>query len=62
MAGATLVLSSFDGSIGSGLQMPMRNLLQNSWMIRTDGPGLLLLVTEPLLSPVHRDGACRSCF
>ncbi|MEH2475807.1 flagellar biosynthetic protein FlhB [Nitrobacteraceae bacterium AZCC 2161] len=43
MAGATLVLSSFGSSIGNGLQVPFRNLLQNSWMIRTDGPGLLLL-------------------
>ncbi|MDB5566410.1 MAG: flagellar biosynthetic protein FlhB [Tardiphaga sp.] len=43
MAGATLVLSSFGSSIGTGLQVPFRNLLQNSWMIRTDGPGLLLL-------------------
>jgi flagellar biosynthetic protein FlhB len=42
LAGATLVLSSFHSSIG-GLQMPLRNLLQNAWMIRTDGPGLLLL-------------------
>jgi flagellar biosynthetic protein FlhB len=44
LAGATLVLSTFHGSIGSGLQVPLRNLLQNSWMIRTDGPGLLTLV------------------
>jgi flagellar biosynthesis protein FlhB len=44
MAGATLVLSSFGSSIGTGLQVPFRNLLQNSWMIRTDGPGLLTLV------------------
>lgn len=43
IGGATLVLSSFGSSIGSGLQLPMRNLIANSWMIRTDGPGLLLL-------------------
>src|SRR5271168_3356027 len=42
IAGATLVLSTFSGSIGS-IQMPLRNLIANSWMIRTDGPGLLLL-------------------
>lgn len=42
MAGATLVLSTFSGSIG-GIQMPMRNLIANSWMIRTDGPGLMAL-------------------
>jgi flagellar biosynthetic protein FlhB len=43
IAGATLVLSSFSGSIGSGLLMPMRYLIANSWMIHADGPGLLLL-------------------
>ncbi|MBC7585718.1 flagellar biosynthesis protein FlhB [Tardiphaga sp. vice352] len=43
IGGATLVLSSFGSSIGSGLQLPMRNLIANSWMIRTDGPGLILL-------------------
>jgi flagellar biosynthetic protein FlhB len=43
IAGGTLVLSSFSGSIGSGILMPMRNLLANSWMIRTDGAGLMAL-------------------
>ncbi len=43
IAGATLVLSTFSGSLGSGILMPMRNLIANSWMIRTDGPGLLAL-------------------
>ncbi len=43
IAGATLVLSSFSGSIGSGLLMPMRNLIANSWLIHADGPGLLHL-------------------
>src|SRR6201996_2151899 len=42
IAGATLVLSSFSGSIG-GIQMPRRNLIANSWMIHTDGPSLLQL-------------------
>ena len=42
IAGATLVLSTFSGSIGS-IQTPLRNLIANSWMIRSDGPGLLLL-------------------
>jgi flagellar biosynthesis protein FlhB len=44
IAGATLVLSSFSGSIGGGIQMPLRNLIANSWMIRTDGPGLIALM------------------
>lgn len=43
IAGATLVLSTFSGSIGGGIQMPLRNLIANSWMIRADGPGLLAL-------------------
>src|SRR3954467_1879782 len=44
IAGATLVLSTFSGSIGGGITMPLRNLVANSWMIRADGPSLLALV------------------
>ena len=40
IAGATLVLSSFSGSIGS-IQMPLRNLIANSGMVHVDGPGLM---------------------
>jgi flagellar biosynthetic protein FlhB len=43
IAGATLVLSTFSGSIGGGILMPLRNLIANSWMIQADGPGLLAL-------------------
>src|SRR5260370_15798538 len=43
IAGATLVLSTFSGSIGGGIMMPLRNLLANAWMIQADGPGLLAL-------------------
>ncbi|MGY2807536.1 MULTISPECIES: flagellar biosynthesis protein FlhB [unclassified Bradyrhizobium] len=43
IAGGTLVLSTFSGSIGSGILMPLRNLIANSWMIRIDGAGLLAL-------------------
>jgi flagellar biosynthetic protein FlhB len=43
IAGATLVLSSFSGSIGGGILVPMRNLIANSWMVHVDGPGLLAL-------------------
>jgi flagellar biosynthesis protein FlhB len=42
ISGATLVLSTFSGSIG-GIEVPLRNLIANSWMIRTDGAGLLML-------------------
>src|ERR1700680_4485746 len=43
ISGGTLVLSSFSGSVGGGILMPLRNLIANSWMIRADGPGLLEL-------------------
>jgi len=43
IAGGTLVLSTFSGSIGDGILVPLRNLIANSWMIHTDGPGLLAL-------------------
>src|ERR1700740_570831 len=42
IAAATLVLSTFSGSIG-GIQTSLKNLIANSWMIRTDGAGLLIL-------------------
>jgi flagellar biosynthesis protein FlhB len=43
IAGGTLILSTFSGSIGGGIIVPMRNLIANSWMIRTDGAGLIAL-------------------
>jgi flagellar biosynthetic protein FlhB len=43
IAGATLIISSCSGSIGS-IQTPLRNIIANSWMIHVDGPGLLLLM------------------
>ena len=45
IAGATLALSSFSGSIGS-IKMPLRNLIANSWMFHTDGPSLLELARK----------------
>lgn len=44
IAGATLVLMTFSGSIGSGLQMPLRNLIANAHMVRVDGPDLMRLL------------------
>ncbi len=44
IAGAALVVSSFSGGIGAGIEMPMRNLLANAHMIRVDGEGVLALV------------------
>jgi flagellar biosynthesis protein FlhB len=46
IAGATLVMSTFGSSIGSGIVVPMRNLIAKSWMIRTDGPELLKLAAS----------------
>ncbi|MBI5318761.1 flagellar biosynthesis protein FlhB [Bradyrhizobium sp.] len=46
IGGATLVLTTFSGSMGAGILAPMRNLVANSWMIRTDGPGLLALLAH----------------
>ncbi|MBR1169871.1 flagellar biosynthesis protein FlhB [Bradyrhizobium sp. DASA03005] len=46
MAGGTLVVSTFSGSVGGGLLTPMRNLLANSWMIKTDGKALLALMQQ----------------
>ncbi|MBX9710318.1 MAG: EscU/YscU/HrcU family type III secretion system export apparatus switch protein, partial [Xanthobacteraceae bacterium] len=43
IAGATLLLSSFSGSVGESIQNPMRNLLMNAHQIRVDGPGILAL-------------------
>jgi flagellar biosynthetic protein FlhB len=42
IAGGTLVMSTFSGSIG-GIEIPLRNLIANSWMFHADGPGLLAL-------------------
>src|SRR6476661_10132821 len=43
IAGGTLVLSTFSGSMGGGILVPLRNLIANAWMIHTDGPSLLAL-------------------
>jgi flagellar biosynthesis protein FlhB len=50
IAGGTLVMSSFSASIGGGIEMPMRNLIENSWRIPVDGPGLLALMQSICLT------------
>ncbi len=60
IAGATLVLSSFSGSIGGGILMPLRNLVANSWMIRTDGAGLMALTQSLGYVDDRAPSACRS--
>ncbi len=44
IAGATLCLSSFSGSIGSGIQNALSNLLANAHRIPTDGHALIRLL------------------
>ena len=41
IAGATLILSTFSGSIGGGILMPLRNLVANAGQLRADGAALL---------------------
>src|SRR3569833_4569680 len=43
IAAATLLMTTFSGSIGGAVVIPLRNLIENSWMIHTAGPGLLAL-------------------
>src|SRR5260370_35359414 len=38
IAAGTLLLSTFSGSIGGGIVMPLRTLVANSWLIQPDGP------------------------
>jgi len=44
IAGSTLLLLSFSGSIGSGIETSMRNLMMNAHQIRVTGPDLLALL------------------
>jgi flagellar biosynthesis protein FlhB len=41
IAAATLVMSTFSGTIGSSIMEPLRNLIAKSWAIPADGPALL---------------------
>src|SRR3954453_21273949 len=43
IAGGTLVLSTFSGSVGGGFLLPLRNLVANASIIHPDGPSLLAL-------------------
>jgi len=43
IAGATLILSTFSGSIGGGILAPLRNLIANAGQLRADGAALLAL-------------------
>src|SRR5579864_6765951 len=56
IAGGTLLISTFSGSIGSGIMLPLKNLIANSWMIHTDGPGLLALAKSLELAVITAIG------
>src|SRR3954454_8643657 len=43
IAGGTLILSTFSGSVGSGILTPMRALIANAGQLRADGTALLAL-------------------
>jgi flagellar biosynthesis protein FlhB len=43
IAGGTLVLSTFSGSIGGGILVPLRNLIAQAGQLHTDGASLLAL-------------------
>src|SRR4029453_13546489 len=43
IAGATLILSTFSGSIGGCILKPLRTLVANAGQLRTDGAALLAL-------------------
>jgi flagellar biosynthetic protein FlhB len=43
IAGATLILSTFSGSVGGGILTPLRNLVANAGQLRADGAALLAL-------------------
>ena len=43
IAGATLVLSTFSGSVGGGILTPLRNLIASAGQLRADGAALLQL-------------------
>ncbi len=45
IAGGTLILSTFSGSIGGGIFNPLRNLLANAGQLHADGAALLALGT-----------------
>jgi len=46
IAGAALILTSFSGSMGTGLTTTMRGLLANSYAIRVDGRGFLAMLSR----------------
>jgi flagellar biosynthetic protein FlhB len=43
IAGGTLILSTFSGSVGGGILTPLRNLIANAGQLRADGTALLQL-------------------
>ncbi|MGC2777422.1 MAG: flagellar biosynthesis protein FlhB [Bradyrhizobium sp.] len=56
IAAATLVMSTFSGSIGTAVLVPLRNLIANSWMIHVDGASLLALARSLSLAVIAAIG------
>jgi flagellar biosynthesis protein FlhB len=56
IAAATLLMTTFSGSIASAVMIPLRNLIENSWMIHTDGAGLLVLARSLMFAVVSAIG------
>jgi flagellar biosynthesis protein FlhB len=56
IAAATILMTTFSGSIASAVMIPLRNLIENSWMIHTDGPGLLALARSLMFAVVSAIG------
>lgn len=52
IAGATLLLSSFSSSFGTGIAGPMKALIEKSWMLKVDGAGLLALSKSLLYTTI----------
>jgi flagellar biosynthesis protein FlhB len=57
IAAATLLVSTFSGSICAAIMVPLRNLLANAWMIHTDGAGLLALARSLAYAVIVAVGA-----
>src|SRR5579871_6030129 len=46
MAGATLIVIAFSGTISNGVLTTMRGLIANSYDIRVDGPGFIHVIAQ----------------
>lgn len=56
IAAATLIMTTFSGSIGTAVLVPMRNLIANAWMVHVDGPALIALARSLMLTVIGAIG------